>query len=119
MPPDGALVFLNLESFPSGWICALRIGDWNTTGATLSNKRPVTPGYIFFFTLFLPDTWQIIAGVLAAHFLAPAVVSEQMGLPARILLHIMIATIGYAASRAPARGFTRLLKKWIVGDKTG
>jgi hypothetical protein len=29
----------------------------------------------------------------------------------------MIGTIGYAASRKPARWITLILKKWILGDK--
>ncbi len=95
----------------------LRPRSVNSTGDILSNKRPITPAYIIFYTLFLPDTWQIIIGVLASYLLAPAVVSPEMGVGAKTILYIMIATIGYAAARVPARGFTRLLKKWILGDK--
>jgi hypothetical protein len=95
----------------------LRTRVANTKGETLRNKRPITAGYIFFYALFLPDTWQILIGVLASYFLAPALVSPQMGVGAKTLLYIMIATIGYAASRGPARGFTQLLKKWVLGDR--
>jgi hypothetical protein len=84
----------------------------------LSKKRPLTPGYIIFYVLFLPDTWQILVGLLVSNFLTPAILSPEMGLPAKILLYAMIATIGYAASRGPARGITRMIKKWALGDRS-
>jgi hypothetical protein len=83
----------------------------------LSKKRPLTPGYLIFYILFLPDTWQAIAGLLAALFLTPLISSPEMGVPAQILLYVMIATIGYAAARGPARGFTRIIRKWVLGDR--
>ncbi len=81
------------------------------------NKRPLTPGYIFFFILFLPDTWQVIIGGVVAWLVTPIILSEDMQTAAVVVLYIMVATIGYAASRGPARGFTRLLKKLVLGDK--
>ena len=81
------------------------------------NKRPLTPGYIIFFVLFLPDTWQAAIGLLAAYFLTPMVLRPEMGVPTKVLIYIMIATIGYAASRGPARGITGWLKKRILGDR--
>ncbi len=83
----------------------------------MSDKRPITPGYVFFYILFLPDTWQILIGVLAAVFVAPTVLSSEMETPARVMVYLMLATIGYAASRGPARGLTRMIKKWILGDR--
>jgi hypothetical protein len=90
----------------------------NNAGEILSKKRPPTPGYIIFYVLFLPDTWQILFGLLISYFLTPTILSPEMGLPAKLLLYVMIATIGYAASRGPARGVTRLIKKWILGDRS-
>jgi len=83
----------------------------------LSEKRPITPGYVLFYTLFLPDTWQILIGVLVAYFVTPAVLSPEMGTFAKVMVYIMIATIGYAASRGLARGITRMIKKWILGNR--
>jgi hypothetical protein len=83
----------------------------------LSDKRPLTPGYVLFYILFLPDTWQVLVGVLMAYFLTPAVLSQEMGTPAKVMTYLMIATIGYAASRGPARGFVHMLKKWILGGR--
>jgi hypothetical protein len=80
-------------------------------------RRPLTPTYILFYILFLPDTWQILVGLFAAYILAPRATSPQTGLFGSIMLYIMIATIGYAASRLPARAVTGLIKKWILGDR--
>ena len=82
-------------------------------------KRPLTPGYVFFYILFLPDFWQILIGVIAAWILAPRAIPPQTGLFGRVMLYVMIATIGYAASRLPARGITRLIKKLILGNRVG
>jgi len=80
-------------------------------------KRPLTPGYVIFYVLFLPDTWQVMVGLLAAYYLTPVVVSSEMAVSAKVLLYIMIATIGYAAFRGPARGITRWIKKLILSDR--
>ncbi len=80
-------------------------------------KRPLTPGYILFFILFLPDTWQILIGVLASWLLTPVIASPGMKPVAAAVLYIMVATIGYAAARGPGRGIARMLKKLILGDK--
>jgi len=80
-------------------------------------KRPLTFGYILFYILFLPDAWQILIGIIAAYTLTPRAISPETGLIGSVMLYIMIATIGYAASRLPARGITHLLKKLILGDR--
>ena len=80
-------------------------------------KRPITVGYVVFYVLFLPDTWQVIMGVVASYFLTPLILDAGMKPAAVALVYFMVATIGYAASRGPARGFTRLLKKAILGDR--
>jgi hypothetical protein len=86
-------------------------------GTRLSDKRPLTPGYVLFYILFLPDTWQVLIGVLVACFFTPLILSPEMETPAKVVVYLMMATIGYAASRRPARGISRLLKKWILGDR--
>ena len=83
----------------------------------MSKKRPLTPGYVFFYILFLPDTWQVLMGLLVSYIFTPAVLSPDMGASARVMVYIMITTIGYAASRRPALGITRMIKKWILGDR--
>jgi len=81
------------------------------------NKRQLTIRYVIFYILFLPDSWQILTGVVAAYFLSPFVGLTDTGNNAKILVFIMIATIGYAASRLPARWLTRILIKWTLGEK--
>lgn len=80
-------------------------------------KRALTPGYIFFFILFLPDSWQVIIGLAASWFFTPTILSPETNLLAEAVLYVMVATIGYAASSGPARGLTKLLKKSILGDR--
>ncbi|WP_373499028.1 hypothetical protein [Desulfococcus sp.] len=80
-------------------------------------KRQLTPGYIFFYILFLPDTWQILIGAAAASLLTSAVRPEDMGRAGGAVLFVMIAAIGYAASGPVGRGITRVLKKRILGDR--
>jgi hypothetical protein len=73
--------------------------------------------YYIFYALFLPDTWQIIIGIVASYLLTPSALSRESGVFGRVMLYIMIATIGYTASRLPARGISRIIKKMILGDK--
>lgn len=80
-------------------------------------KRKLTPAYIIFYVLFLPDSWRILFGVIAAVILTPAVVKPEMTDAGRVVLFLMLTAIGYAASRWPANRITRLLKKLIIGDR--
>lgn len=82
----------------------------------MGNQRR-TPAYILFYILFLPDSWQILMGMAAAYFGVPAILPPDKGLAVRLGLYVMIATIGYAASRPVARKITLYLKKIILGDK--
>jgi hypothetical protein len=83
-----------------------------TTGDLLS-KRQLTIRYIIFYILFLPDSWQVLTGLIAAYFLTPLIVGlPDTGYGGRAMLFIMIAVIGYAASGVPARRITRFLIKW-------
>jgi hypothetical protein len=80
-------------------------------------KSTRTFSYYIFYALFLPDTWQILIGIIAAYLLAPLAMPQGAGVFGRVMLYIMIATIGYTASRLPARGICRIIKKLILGDK--
>ena len=81
------------------------------------SKRQLTIRYIIFYILFSPDSWQVLTGLIAAYFLTPLVGLPDKGYGGRAMLFIMIAVIGYAASRIPARWITRILIKWILGEK--
>ena len=80
-------------------------------------KRPLTFSYIFFYILFLTDSWQVLIGVAVAYVFGPRAATPESGPLGRAMLYVMIATIGYAASRLPARGMTRIIKKLILGDR--
>lgn len=86
------------------------------TGDQLT-KQQRNASYIFFYILFLPDTWRILIGLLAAIILVPAIATPKMDVLGRVVLYLMITAIGYAASSAPARGITRLLKNLILGGE--
>jgi hypothetical protein len=86
------------------------------TGALL-HKRQLTIRYVIFYILFLPDSWQVLAGAIAAYFLAPHIELPTTGFGAGVMAYIMIAVIGYAATRVPAQWVTRNLVKWMLGDK--
>ncbi len=81
------------------------------------SKRQLTIRYIIFYILFLPDSWQVLTGLVAAYFLTPLFGLPDAGYGARAMLFIMIAAIGYAGSGIPARWITRTLVKWILGEK--
>jgi hypothetical protein len=83
----------------------------------LLSKRQLTIRYIAFYILFLPDFWQILTGIIAAYFLSPVIELPETGFSARAMLFIMVAAIGYAAFRIPARWTTRFFVKWILGEK--
>ncbi len=80
-------------------------------------KRQITPAYIIFYILFLPDTWQILIGIAAAALMVPLIMQPDMGTGARVMLYLMTATIGYAASRAVGRWVAQGFKKMILGVK--
>lgn len=81
------------------------------------NKRPITPSYIVFYILFSPDTWRILIGVIISILTTPHVVTPEMGISGKVLLYIMIATIGYTGAALPGRWISNMFKKLILGDK--
>lgn len=108
---SGLHQFAEKESSLTTVSCNLFSGEtWD-----IMQKRQITPAYIVFYILFLPDTWQILIGIVAAVLLVPLIVQPDMGTPARIMLYIMTATIGYAASRAVGRWVAQGFKKLILG----
>ena len=79
-------------------------------------KRKMTPAYVFFYLLFLPDTWRVLAGIGLAFFLAPAISQPDMGTAANAMLYIMCATIGYALAAKPGQWISEALKRIILKD---
>ncbi|MCU0615202.1 MAG: hypothetical protein MUD09_09020 [Desulfobacterales bacterium] len=62
-------------------------------------KRKLNLSYIIFYILFLPDTYRILIGLLAAWLLSPYVIeTKPMPREGGFVVWLMIATIGYATS---------------------
>jgi len=80
-------------------------------------KRPLTASYVFFYILFSEDTWRIGIGVAFSVLVAPYAYEPGTDLPARVVIHIMVAGIGFAAARIPARLISRFFKKLVLGDR--
>ncbi len=80
-------------------------------------KKYLTPGYVFFYILFWPDTWRILIGFAAACLLAPRFVYPDLGTLGTGMIYIMLASIGYAFSSLPARWISGRIKKLILRDK--
>jgi hypothetical protein len=79
-------------------------------------KRPITPTYIVFYILFLPDSWQVLMGLLFALLLKRFAISPDMAGLSKAIIFIMLATIGYTITRLPAKWITGRLKKLILGN---
>ncbi|PIP40205.1 MAG: hypothetical protein COX19_06195 [Desulfobacterales bacterium CG23_combo_of_CG06-09_8_20_14_all_51_8] len=95
---------------------SLRREKQHTTGDPLK-KRPVTLNYVIFYILFLPDTWRILMGIIISALITPHVTTPNLGVSGRIMLYLMIATIGYAGTAIPGRWVSEMFKKLILGDK--
>lgn len=80
-------------------------------------KRKITPAYILFYFLFLPDTWRVLMGLGVAFFLVPAIAKPNMGSAAIAMLYIMCTTIGYALAAKPGQWISKSLKRMILKDK--
>lgn len=80
-------------------------------------ERPKTPTYFVFYLLFSPDTWQLLAGFVAAVLLVPKIAPTDIGTPGRIMLYVMVLAIGWAATAKPAQWITAALKKYLLGDR--
>jgi len=78
--------------------------------------RPKTPTYFIFFILFHPDTWRIPFGFCLSIFLTPTIAPPDLATPGRVMLYVMIATIGWSVFGKPAGWITAALKKWLLGD---
>ena len=77
-------------------------------------KRPLTFRYLFFYALFWPDTYRMLIGLAAGLVSAPLLYSDDTGLGTKLLLFIMIATIGYAVSGIPARAIAAFFRRRIL-----
>lgn len=81
-------------------------------------KRKITLSYIFFYILFLPDTYRIIIGIIAAWLLAPYVVEASQTIErGAFMIWIMIAAIGYSVSAPVGKIVSEWMKKIVLADR--
>ena len=80
-------------------------------------KRSPSFSYFFFYVLFLPDTWQLLAGIGGAYLFTPLIIEPHMTRGVKAMLYIMCATIGYAGFRVPGRWISNGCKSLILGNK--
>ena len=80
-------------------------------------RRPVTPAYVIFYVLFSTDTWRILIGVILAVIFTPRVLTADLHTAGRVMVYVMVATIGWALSGKPARWITAALKKALTGGR--
>lgn len=80
-------------------------------------QRPKTPTYFVFYLLFATDTWRLLAGFVSAVLLVPHIAPPDLATPGRVLLYVMVAAIGWAATAKPAQWITALLKKLVLGNR--
>lgn len=78
-------------------------------------KRKITLPYFIFYVLFLPDTYRILIGILAAWFFTPYVVETRpMPREGGFVIWLMIATIGYAISTRIGNSISDWMKNIII-----
>ncbi len=78
-------------------------------------KRRITPAYVLFYILFLPDTWQILIGIVFALLLKRFAVGPDMAFFSRILVLLMLAAIGYTVSRIPGKWIAAWFRRLVLG----
>jgi hypothetical protein len=78
-------------------------------------KRKITISYIVFYILFLPDTYRLFIGLLAAWLFTPYV-TETKSMPQEggFVVWVMIATIGYATSARIGTTISSWMKSMIL-----
>lgn len=80
------------------------------------NKRRITPAYIFFYILFWPDTWRFVIGLIAAALITPRIAPPDQ-IAGSLVLFVMLAGIGYAASAAPGRKIALFFRNLVLGNR--
>jgi hypothetical protein len=78
-------------------------------------KHPLTPGYIFFYLLFSPDTWRVLTGVVMSLLIVPSLsAGRELSSAGKWMVWIMVAGIGYGFSGLPAKKFSAFLRKKVM-----
>lgn len=82
-------------------------------------RRPVTPAYVIFYILFLPDSWRILIGFAAAAIFDHFFTGSEADAVGRTIIFLMAAAIGYAVSSVPGRLIAGMMKKLILEGRRG
>jgi hypothetical protein len=81
----------------------------------MTNKRKITPGYIFFYILFSIDTWRILIGVsISAIFTPQLLKSNKLFMSGEVMLYIMLAAMGWAIASYPATKIALFIRKKLL-----
>lgn len=82
------------------------------------DKRKISTAYVIFYIIFLPDTYRVLFGLAAAWLLAPSVIASQpMTFSGKVMLWIMIATIGYAATGMIGKKIADGARRYFLKDR--
>ncbi len=82
------------------------------------DKRKISPAFVIFYIIFLPDTYRVLFGLAAAWLLAPPVIASQpMTLPGKAMIWIMLVTIIYAATGSIGNKMAGWAKRFILKDR--
>jgi len=81
-------------------------------------RHPLTPAYVLFYVLFLPDTWQALIGIAGSFLLMPRIIPAGLNTGGKIIAFLMIATILYAATRPVGNWVSKGMKKFFLGNKS-
>jgi hypothetical protein len=80
-------------------------------------RRPITPVYVLFYIMFLPDAWQALFGVIGSCLISPQIIPADFNPGGKIMAFFMIATIIYAAARPVGKWVSNSMKKFFLGNK--
>ncbi len=82
------------------------------------HKTRITPVYIFFYILFLPDTYRVLLGMALALLLAPLVIEINPITGAGwFMIYLMLATIGYAVTGKIGDRIAKLAKNAVLKNE--
>ena len=85
-------------------------------GDPLQNRKP-TPGYLFFFLLFLPDTWQILIAFVVSVLLTPRILPADVGTLGATIVYVMVAGNLYVLARPVGRRISAFWKRLILAKR--
>lgn len=80
-------------------------------------RRPITPAYVLFYILFLPDTWQALFGIIGSYLISSRMIPADLNKGGKVMAFLMIGTIIFAASKPVGKWVSNSMKKFFLGNK--